>query len=68
MKHEVLAMRIHSGTATVNGIEAKMCLPEGCTGIAFVFESKKAAREWWGKDVPLIRVERERETCPNTSK
>ena len=38
-------------------VKIKIKLPAGCTGILFVFESKKAAREYWGKDVPLQRVE-----------
>jgi len=54
MKHKVVAMREHSG-AVSGGVEIK--LPAGCTGILFCFESKKAAREYWGRDVKLERIE-----------
>jgi len=42
----------------VNGIETniKVRLPDGCIGILTVFESKKAAREYWGKDVKLLPI------------
>jgi len=34
-----------------------MRLPEGCIGIFLGFESKKSAREYWGKDVKFIEIE-----------
>jgi hypothetical protein len=57
-KHLVASMRIHPGRIHLEGIEVPMKLPKGCEGILLVFESKKAAREYWGKDVHLVRIER----------
>jgi len=54
-----MALKIHSGEVAVQGVKQKMILPEGCIGITFVFESKKMARKWWGKDVPMVRIENE---------
>ena len=42
MKHQVIGLKVHNVTVTVNGQEIKMKLPDGCTGILFCFESKKA--------------------------
>ena len=57
MEHQVIVLKKHSGEVEVAGEEIIMKLPEGCTGILFCFESKKAARKWWGKDTDLIRFE-----------
>jgi len=62
MKHQVIAMKVHSGESRIveNGGVSKpmpMRLPKGCFGFMFVFETKKAAREYWGKDVGLLRIE-----------
>lgn len=59
MKHSVIAMKVHSGALSIGGCEVKMKLPKGCDGILFCFESKKAARDFWGKDTPLVRCETE---------
>lgn len=59
MKKQVIALKVHNGKITVEGIPNKMKLPDGCMGICFVFESKKAAKEYWGNDVPMIEVEYE---------
>ena len=57
MKHQVIALMIHDGEVGVGQDEnVYMELPQGCTGMCFVFESKKAARDFWGKDVKLRRV------------
>jgi len=56
VSQQVIAMRKHSGEILVNGIESRLPLPKGCTGILFCFESKKAAREYYGKDVELIEI------------
>jgi len=58
MKHEVIAMKKHGGFVTIGGGNKplRMKLPEGCTGVLFVFESKKAARAYWGNNVPMERV------------
>jgi hypothetical protein len=41
-------------------VELTPTLPDGCIGISFVFESKKAARVYHKgiKDASLIRIER----------
>ena len=57
MKQQVIAMRKHRGGIIVDGIETLLILPRDCTGILFCFESKKAAREFWGKDVELMPIE-----------
>ena len=57
MKHQVIALSLQNGCVVVDGIKTKINLPEGCTGLFFCFESKKAARKYWGKDVDLIRIE-----------
>ena len=57
MKHTVLALKLHNGKVQIYGEELPMKLPDGCIGIMFAFESKKKAREYWGKDVPLARIE-----------
>ena len=47
MKHTVVALSLHSGGVTSeDGEEIQVNLPEGCEGILFVFESKKAARAY----------------------
>ena len=58
--HKVVALKVHNGEVAIDGEKIKMNLPLGCEGILFVFESKKAARDYWGKDVELVRLEYER--------
>ncbi len=62
MKHKVITMKIQPPIVTIEGIQVKMKLPEGCLGICFVFESKKTARAYMGKDVPLLRIEYDEES------
>jgi hypothetical protein len=57
MKHQVVAMKLHDGKIEYPGGCGKMTLPKGCVGLLFVFESKKAAREFWGNNAELLRVE-----------
>lgn len=62
MKYQYIAMNISKAPVldvVVNNIptEVEMGLPDGCTGILYVFKTKKAARAWWGKDIDLIPVE-----------
>lgn len=61
MKHPVIALRLHSGEVEFGGTRVKMKLPDGCIGICFAFESKKKAKEYWGKDSPFVRMEKEKE-------
>ena len=56
MKKLVIAMRLHRGHITIDGIPTKLNLPRGCLGLSFLFESKKAARAYWGKDTELLEV------------
>ena len=62
MKHTVVALSLHSGRVTSeNGEETQINLPEGCEGILFVFESKKAFRAYakkthWGDEVKFNRI------------
>ena len=61
MKQPVIAMRLHTGHVKINTypvpIEGKIGLPDGCIGVLFAFESKKAARAYWGNDTKLSRFE-----------
>ena len=59
MKQQVIAMKRHNGQVALCGHKFQMTLPKGCTGMLFCFESKKAAREYWGKDVEMLRFEAE---------
>ena len=56
MKHSVITLQLHPGIIEVQGNEIAMDLPKGCMGFLLCFESKKAAREYCGKDVELILV------------
>lgn len=57
MKTQHVAMRLHSGCGKYNyGIETKLKLPEGCTGLLLCFKSKKAARDFFGKDTPTMEI------------
>jgi len=58
MKHTVIALKLHSGSIRVYDEISQMKLPDGCIGICFAFESKKAARKYWGYDVPMVRFEK----------
>lgn len=55
MKHPVITMRKHRSGVEIDGKKYRLILPEGCTGLLFCFESKKAARAYWGKDTKLLR-------------
>lgn len=57
MKHQVIALKKHSGMVKVDGIKFSMKLPTGCIGVLFCFESKKTAKEYWGEDVDLVEFE-----------
>ena len=57
MKHQVIAMKKHNAKVSFQGYEFNMTLPPGCTGVLFVFESKKAARKYWGNDIELMQIE-----------
>ena len=59
MKQPVIALKLHPGEVSIQGTHTNLKLPEGCIGICFAFESKKAARKWWGKDVPMIRIKKD---------
>ena len=50
-------MEMQSGQVRMRGLSFDLTLPKGCEGIFLCFESKKAAREWFGKDVPMVELE-----------
>lgn len=60
MKKPVIALNMHPGGILISETKERVNfrLPKGCFGICFVFESKKTAREFWGKDAKLLRIER----------
>lgn len=60
MKKTVIALKMHHGQVTADGVKTQMKLPPGCLGIMMVFESKKAAREYWGKDIGFAEIEMEK--------
>jgi len=60
MKQPVIAMQLHPGVCLVNGVKAIIHRPKGCPGILFVFESKKAARDYFGKDIQMVGLEIEK--------
>ena len=59
MKHKVICMKLHDGSVNLEGTRLNMKLPDGCIGLLFVFESKKAARAYYGTDVSMHQVELE---------
>jgi len=58
MKHPVIALKIHPGEVKFGDTKVKIQLPDGCIGVCFAFRSKKKAREWCGKDVDMVRIEK----------
>ena len=59
-KRKYLAMKLHSGPKVkFTGIpySIDVNLPDGCSGVMFVFDTKKSARKFWGKNVPLQELE-----------
>lgn len=57
MKKLWLALKLHGGAISVDGLPDKIRLPDGCVGIMFPFKTKKTARNFWGKDVRLVEIE-----------
>ena len=55
-----IAMNMHKGNIPIGHWKQHIALPEGCEGLLFVFKTKKAAREFWGKGVILQKVEKEK--------
>lgn len=57
MGHTVIGLAVQPlEVIGVDGEIEKIELPNGCIGVCYVFESKKAARAYYGKDVKLLRV------------
>ncbi len=52
MKQMCVTLSLHSGQ--IEGVD--VVLPDGCKGVLLVFESKKAAREYWGNKVECVRL------------
>jgi len=42
---------------TISGQKNNITLPDGCLGILFVFKTKKAGREWLGKECKFREIE-----------
>ena len=62
-KKMCVALRIHSGRVEITDycgdkIETAINLPPGCVGMCFAFESKTAARNYWGRSTELIEIKR----------
>jgi hypothetical protein len=55
-KQECIAMLMQKGNVMWGDKEMQIQLPKGCKGIMLVFESKKAARDYFGKDVGLLEI------------
>ena len=60
MKQKVIAMEMQPGRVKLNGESYPLSLPKGCEGIFLCFESKKTAREYFGKNVPMVELEFEK--------
>ena len=61
MKNKLyVAMKLHGGKVQIGGssLPVQMKLPEGCQGILMAFKTKKSAREFFGKDVELMEIEK----------
>ena len=62
-KQKVITTKVEQGytnAKTALGQQMKIGLPEGCMGLCFVWESKKSAREWYGKkDTPMMEIDTE---------
>jgi uncharacterized membrane protein (UPF0127 family) len=57
MKQKYIAMQMHNGKMQVGKVPIiSTLLPDGCVGLLFVFSTKKAARAFWGKNVPLVEA------------
>ena len=50
------------------GLSLNLNLPDGCLGILFIFKTKKAGREWLGKDCEFIEVKEEVKNGQRTGK
>lgn len=50
-------MRMHNGATDI----CKLNLPPRCKGMLFVFETKKAARDFMGKNNEIMTVEKVKE-------
>ena len=48
---------VDESTGSYDNFNTTLRLPEGCTGIMFVFESKRMARQYFGPDAKLLRIE-----------
>lgn len=58
MEKPVISLKLHSGEVTVDGKTiSRILLPNGCIGIMMVFDNKKTAREYWGKNVGVKEIE-----------
>ena len=59
-KHTVATLLVEKPMVKIEGSPGhhEVKRPDGCLGVLFVFESKKAAYEWYGKKVDTVRIEK----------
>lgn len=50
-------MKMHDGRIELAGQECQITFPAGCTGVLLCFDSKKAARQYFGKNIELLKYE-----------
>jgi len=67
MAKKWMSLRIHRGQTKYVGSDqmANLQLPEGCSGILLVFDTKKAARKFWGETISLEPIEIETREVDN---
>ena len=50
-------LELNSGTITIDNQKAHLVLPARCRGLLFAFETKKAARDFMGRNCKLQEME-----------
>jgi len=53
-----IPLKLHSGTVAIANQKTQMILPPRCKGILFAFETKKAGKDFMGKDCEFIEIEK----------
>lgn len=57
MKKFYVAMRIAQPGVEIAGEQIKLGLPKGCIGVCYTFKTKKAGKEFYGKETEFAVVE-----------
>ena len=55
-KHMVINLKLQPGEYTMGNMSGKLDLPDGCCGILFAYESKRAAIRDGCKRTQLVRI------------